>query len=134
MYNILKITYKILDLYYISFVYLYNNIGKHLNFKTMETLTATTALNLISEEAIIDTIQESNMYDSKPTAHLLNVCIESAICTNQIVFENDSAESLFITCVKRNIKSINRKFYELVYPPVGMTANGTYTTNAKLWA
>ena len=52
---------------------------------------------------------------------------------NEVSVENESTYNMLSSLIKKEIKSIDIKLYESVYPPMQMDVNGNYTTNPKLW-
>jgi len=57
-----------------------------------------------------------------------------AMVLNEVSIENEATYNMLDTFIRKEIKKIDRKLYETVYPPIQMDKNGDYTTNPKLWA
>tara|TARA_R110002020_G_scaffold329431_1_gene545256 strand:+ start:1243 stop:1524 length:282 start_codon:yes stop_codon:yes gene_type:complete len=57
--------------------------------------------------------------------------IECIIEVEGITFENDQAETFFTHAV---VKQIDKKAYNLIFPPIGMDENGEYTSDSTKWA
>jgi hypothetical protein len=62
---------------------------------------------------------------------MLNACIYNVLC--EVSIENEATNNMLDTLIKKEIKKIDRKLYETIYPPMQMNVNGNYTTNSKLW-
>ena len=63
---------------------------------------------------------------------MLNACIYNVLC--EVSIENEATRNMLDTLIKKQIKKIDRKLYETIYPPMYMDENGNYTTNPELWA
>lgn len=94
--------------------------------------TLENTINRVAIEAVADAKMEM-LNGVKLNPATLRTLIEVAIDFFRVTFENANAEENFITFVKREIKKIDAEFYNFVYPPMFMDANGNYTTDSSRW-
>jgi len=88
-------------------------------------------VNGLAKEVVTDLNSTCEYLEVAASKELLQSSLYSVMADH--AFENEFTFNKVMDFVVSEIKKIDRKLYETVYPPMQMDMNGNYTTNSKLW-